>query len=202
MKKNPDDQCHCGSKKPYRNCHKPKDDRSRMFLFIGVVLGGIFLAKMVFGPEPRIPAAPPGKVWSEEHGHYHDAQQDNAHPPVGGPAGSAGTPAGATGSSAAAGSSAGAPGSTAPPTPGQNIPEPPGGTPAGKVWSPEHGHYHDFQPSAGQSAITVPGQSPIPAPGSSPVQTGVANTPQPPRPVPAGKVWSTEHGHWHDAPKQ
>lgn len=23
--------------------------------------------------------------------------------------------------------------------------------------------------------------------------------PQPPGPVPAGKVWSAEHGHWHDA---
>jgi hypothetical protein len=24
--------------------------------------------------------------------------------------------------------------------------------------------------------------------------------PQPPGEVPPGKVWSTEHGHWHDAP--
>jgi hypothetical protein len=24
--------------------------------------------------------------------------------------------------------------------------------------------------------------------------------PQPPGPVPPGKVWSVEHGHWHDAP--
>ena len=39
MKKNPDDLCHCGSKKRYRSCHKPKDDRNRMFLFIGVCYG-------------------------------------------------------------------------------------------------------------------------------------------------------------------
>ncbi len=122
-----------------------------MFLFIGIVFGGIFVAKMMFGPEPPIPA------------------------------GAAAPPAGAAGSSAVA--------------PGQNVPEPPGGTPAGKVWSPEHGHYHDVQPSTGQSPI------PVPAPGSAPVQTGTANTPQPPGPVPAGKVWSVEHGHWHDAPK-
>lgn len=25
------------------------------------------------------------------------------------------------------------------------------------------------------------------------------STPQPPGEVPAGKVWSAEHGHWHDA---
>lgn len=39
--------------------------------------------------------------------------------------------------------------------------------PPGKVWSSEHGHWHD-------------------APG-------------PPREAPPGKVWSEEHGHWHDA---
>lgn len=191
MKKNPDAPCHCGSRKPYRACHKPKDDRGRMFLFIGVVFGGIFLAKMMFGPEPRIPAAPPGKEWSEEHGHYHDAGQTDDRSPVGGPAGTTG-PAGAP---------AGAPGSAAAPPPGQNIPEPQGGTPAGKVWSPEHGHYHDIGSSAGQSATPVPGQSPLPAPGTSPIQPGIVNTPQPPGPVPAGKVWSPEHGHWHDAPR-
>ncbi len=199
MKKNPDAQCHCGSKKTYRHCHKPKDDRNRMFLFIGVVLGGIFLAKMMFGPDPKIPAAPPGKVWSEEHGHYHDAPQSGAQPSAGGPAGgtgAAGSPGGA------AGSAAGAPGSViAPPPPGQNIPEPAGGTPAGKVWSPEHGHYHDLQPSAGQSPISLPGQSPITTPGSQAAPAGITNTPQPAGPVPTGKVWSTEHGHWHDAPK-
>ncbi len=28
-----------------------------------------------------------------------------------------------------------------------------------------------------------------------------AGTPQPPGPAPEGKVWSPEHGHWHDAPE-
>lgn len=187
MKKNPDAPCHCGSRKPYRACHKPNDDRSRMFLFIGVVFGGIFLGKLMFGPQDRVPAAPPGKEWSEEHGHYHDAGQTDGRSPVGAPAGAAGAQTGA------AGSTAGVPGSAAPPLPGQNTTEPPGGTPAGKVWSPEHGHYHDIQPSAGQS--------PVSAPGSSPIQPGITKTPQPPGPVPAGKVWSAEHGHWHDAPR-
>ena len=32
----------------------------------------------------------------------------------------------------------------------------------------------------------------------TPNSTGL--TPQPPGPAPPGKVWSPEHGHWHDAP--
>ena len=76
-----------------------------------------------------------------------------------------------------------------------NTPQPPGPAPEGKVWSAEHGHWHDAQPNqqsaqpAVQPSITAnPGQN---QPGTS----------QPPGPAPAGKVWSAEHGHWHDAPK-
>ena len=50
---------------------------------------------------------------------------------------------------------------------------PPGPAPPGKIWSAEHGHWHD-----------AAGQEPAPAPGAAP----------------PGKVWSEEHGHWHDAP--
>jgi hypothetical protein len=49
-----------------------------------------------------------------------------------------------------------------------------------------------------------------PAPASSPAAIapggpavnpmGIPGTPQPPGPAPAGKVWSVEHGHWHDLP--
>lgn len=63
------------------------------------------------------------------------------------------------------------------------VPQPDGPVPEGKVWSPEHGHWHDANPAnaAGQGTAT----------------TG-ANIPQPDGPVPEGKVWSPEHGHWHD----
>ncbi len=77
------------------------------------------------------------------------------------------------------------PSSEAPPTPQRrSLPNqagltslPPGPAPPGKVWSPEHGHWHD-------------------APATDQTQTGL--TPPPPGPAPAGKVWSAEHGHWHD----
>lgn len=48
---------------------------------------------------------------------------------------------------------------------------------AGRVWSPEHGHWHEA--GGGSHAGRVP------APG-------------PPGPAPPGKAWSYEHGHWHD----
>jgi hypothetical protein len=69
----------------------------------------------------------------------------------------------------------------------------PGPAPPGKVWSTEHGHWHDAAPA--QSPIRID-QTP-----RAPVTQTVANVPQPPGPVPPGKVWSKEHGHWHDAPK-
>jgi hypothetical protein len=37
----------------------------------------------------------------------------------------------------------------------------------------------------------------VPAPSGQPQYTPA---PQPPGEVPPGKVWSVEHGHWHDAP--
>ncbi|MFN0157811.1 MAG: SEC-C metal-binding domain-containing protein [Bacteroidota bacterium] len=58
---------------------------------------------------------------------------------------------------------------------------PPGPAPPGKVWSSEHGHWHDAPDAANAQTQT----------------TGL--TPQPPGEAPAGKVWSPEHGHWHDS---
>jgi len=60
---------------------------------------------------------------------------------------------------------------------------PPGEAPPGKVWSPEHGHWHNISTN---SAPVVPGAA------SNIIQT------QPSGEAPPGKVWSSEHGHWHD----
>ena len=59
----------------------------------------------------------------------------------------------------------------------------PGPAPPGKVWSVEHGHWHD----APLGTTTLPDQPETSAPRS-----------QPPGDPPPGKVWSPEHGHWHD----
>lgn len=72
-------------------------------------------------------------------------------------------------------------------TQGGGVPQPPGPAPEGKVWSPEHGHWHDAPAGATPSVQ-----------GSA--QSQMQPAPQPPGPAPEGKVWSEEHGHWHDAP--
>ncbi len=97
----------------------------------------------------------------------------------------------------------------------------PGAAPPGKVWSPEHGHWHDAFGTAGGTLAQPPGQTPPgkvwsaehghwhDTPGEattrvqpSPQDEGKPLTQQPPGPAPPGKVWSPEHGHWHDAPPQ
>jgi hypothetical protein len=60
----------------------------------------------------------------------------------------------------------------------KDAPAPPGPAPPGKVWSKEHGHWHDVAGATSEGST--------------------ASTAQPPGPAPPGKVWSAEHGHWHD----
>lgn len=60
-----------------------------------------------------------------------------------------------------------------------------GVAPPGKIWSEEHGHYHDISPSA-----------------PPPINSQNLNIPQPAGAVPPGKVWSRGHGHWHDVISQ
>lgn len=79
-----------------------------------------------------------------------------------------------------------------------------------KVWSAEHGHWHD---AAGNE---LPAE-PVPAPPGDPppgkvwsaehghwhdeggAELPAEPAPAPPGDPPPGKVWSAEHGHWHDA---
>ena len=72
-------------------------------------------------------------------------------------------------------------------------PQPPGPVPPGKVWSAEHGHWHDINAGAGAQPTKDNPITMTPRPRR--------NVPQPPGPVPAGKVWSPEHGHWHTKKK-
>jgi len=62
--------------------------------------------------------------------------------------------------------------------------------------------------SAGTYFFSKTRQSGSPAAGGTPQaqtvsmapQQGYTPAPQPPGEAPPGKVWSVEHGHWHDAP--
>lgn len=90
---------------------------------------------------------------------------------------------------------------------GANTPQP-GPAPPGKVWSPEHGHWHDANAAAasGPSSTSGPSQAiQMPSPQRSATQAAnqqpAKNIPPPTGIAPPGKVWSPEHGHYHDAPK-
>lgn len=149
------DLCPCGSGKKFKVCCEgrilaaPEARRSR-WLIGGVAVAGLAVAvtaalqfseakrsetdkaSVPFAAQPsgssglatQPPGStPPGKVWSSEHGHFHD--QPGAAPEL--PIGTGGTVNAAPGAA----------------NTGTLTPEPSGPPPAGKVWAPEHGHYHD-----------------------------------------------------------
>jgi hypothetical protein len=102
--------------------------------------------------------------------------------------GSAAAPAGATNvpeSAAGVNPAAAVNGKGGPP-----YPQPAGAVPAGKVWSPEHGHWHNTLATA--SGVTV-------QPSAQAAQFPSATA----RPIATadGKVWSEDHQHWHDVAK-
>lgn len=239
--------CPCGSGSKYKHCCEQKDKQpfmSRTGLIMGlavalVLAGGVaaFFNDSSSGSDNTGSSSTAGKVWSAEHGHYHDGPSGPASVPQPRESASAAVPAESS--------------QTTAPAPASNVPasQPPGPAPAGKVWSSEHGHWHDassvqIQPSQ-QGGLTAspstvqprlgeprPGMvwneehghyhdiDPSAPPGADEAATtpvprsqiprisvgmdGVARTgsdiPPPAGPAPDGKVWSREHGHWHDAP--
>lgn len=73
------DPCPCGSGKKYKNCHasseKSKELSNKSLVYIGLLLAflaiaaySLFVSQKSTRPDGPAPA---GKVWSEEHGHYH-----------------------------------------------------------------------------------------------------------------------------------
>ncbi|MBK6266979.1 SEC-C domain-containing protein [Marivirga sp. S37H4] len=87
------DLCHCGSGKKYKNCHMGRSGEitsNKNILFISVFVVILAIAGFsIFYNSDNTPSsrnnntnqsltppppgeAPPGKVWSKEHGHYHD----------------------------------------------------------------------------------------------------------------------------------
>ena len=115
------DPCHCGSGKKYKVCHgRSAAGGSNRWMLIGGVVGvvalGYFVNKILTSDGQNNP--PPGKVWSPEHSHWHDATATST--PLSTPL---------------------IPQPSTPST--ESTSEPPGPAPPGKVWSPDHGHWHD-----------------------------------------------------------
>jgi len=68
-------RCHCGSGKKYKNCHGAEKAASGRKIPMGYVLAALAILAVVavYVVRQSGPTAPPGKVWSAEHGHWHDA---------------------------------------------------------------------------------------------------------------------------------
>lgn len=177
------DLCPCGSGKKTKVCHPngytgPSKNRNVMLIGIGVAVVAIAAVAMLqqdssvplqagpvrpmnapaatparnatnpasTGPgTPQPGPAPPGKVWSAEHGHWHD------DPGTGAAAGAQGAPNQSQRIQMPAAQPANQPARA-------NTPAPPGPAPEGKVWVPEHGHYHDAPKTA--PATPTPGTGP------------------------------------------
>jgi hypothetical protein len=80
MTQNRNARCHCGSGKKFKNCHGAVANAPRRKFPLGYVVAGIVLLAALFAiytnmnsTSPQPGQAPPGKVWSAEHGHWHDA---------------------------------------------------------------------------------------------------------------------------------
>ena len=73
-------RCHCGSGKKFKNCHGGTGVASGRripgyYWLIGAAVAAVaafVLLQKANEPKP-MNGAPPGKVWSAEHNHWHDA---------------------------------------------------------------------------------------------------------------------------------
>jgi hypothetical protein len=123
------DPCPCGSGWKYKQCCAVRRTPSQWAAIISVVAFGL-VAVWVVGGVIRDAATdgltPPGKVWSAEHGHWHDVPTPGAEPPDEAPPGKVWSTEHGHWHDLPAGGAL-----------------PPGPAPPGKVWSVEHGHWHD-----------------------------------------------------------
>ena len=123
MKIGRNDPCHCGSEKKFKDCHGALLDKDKqwkkMAIYGSIAIVVIWFILNIINADKGT-NAPPGKIWSEEHGHYHDIQPSRTPiPPM---------PSDVQRS--------------------LNVPQPEGPAPEGKIWSTEHGHWHDITPTS------------------------------------------------------
>jgi len=69
------DLCHCGSGRKFKKCHGTKPESAAKGNMMLLLVGGAVLAALIVGIASFTGerASGPTRVWSNEHGHYHDA---------------------------------------------------------------------------------------------------------------------------------
>ena len=67
--------CHCGSGRKYKKCHGVKETPASRGRLLLLLVGGTVLAAILVGISSFTGQGGSGttRVWSTEHGHYHDA---------------------------------------------------------------------------------------------------------------------------------
>ena len=162
--------CPCGSGQKYKKCCADKDKKKAQFpAGLIVLIAGIVVAVAV-GFAPRLMKS--------------DTPETAAAPVA--------TAATAPSAMAPSGAAPATPQAAVQPVAQPGSPQPEGVAPAGKVWSVEHGHWHDAP--AANPAIQIQSQ---PLPGGMVATTG--DRPARGTPPEPGATWSEEHGHWHKA---
>jgi hypothetical protein len=66
------DACECGSGRKFKHCCALKQNKGPSRLVVAVVAGAILIA-IIAALASSPDSSGPGRVWSAEHGHYHDA---------------------------------------------------------------------------------------------------------------------------------
>ena len=104
MKTGRNEICHCGSGKKFKQCHQlRKNSQSTQLLYLAFISMAIvttfFFGNKIFKPADTSSSlspkpfsientqtlkrpngdTPTGKIWSVEHGHWHDKNNENAH---------------------------------------------------------------------------------------------------------------------------
>ena len=67
------DRCSCGSGKKFKHCCELKKSGTVSSRIIMVAVVGAILVAIVAAISSSRNNEAPGRVWSAEHGHYHDA---------------------------------------------------------------------------------------------------------------------------------
>jgi uncharacterized protein YchJ len=68
-------RCPCGSGKKYKNCHGTEVASSAVARKVpmGYIAAGVIVLVIAAILFYKTQSKPSGQVWSQEHGHYHDA---------------------------------------------------------------------------------------------------------------------------------
>jgi hypothetical protein len=68
------DLCHCGSGRKYKKCHGAKQTPAARGRVMLILVGGAVVAAILVGVASfTTQGTGTNRVWSAEHGHYHDA---------------------------------------------------------------------------------------------------------------------------------